>query len=306
MVDFHSLLNLQFQMFIYVFLGFILSKVKIINNAGKLVLTDLVIYIVLPSSIITSFLIEVDMNTLVNLSIVLIISFIIQFACLGLSYILYRKQEASSYSVLKYATICSNSGFMGTPLVQSIYGLEGLLYSSIYLIAVRVFMWSVGLACFCDTNFKAVIRKVLTHPCIIAVFIGFIIMISQINLPDFLVTSLDGIGSSTTFLSMLVIGVILSDADISKMLSKLSMFYSFIRLIFIPVCVFIPCYLLGLDPLVACISSVLAGMPAGGTTALLASKYNGNEQLASQLVLISTSLSLFTIPLLCMLIEMMY
>ena len=293
-------------MFFYACIGFLLCKWNIISKTAKESLTNLVIYVALPSSIVSSFLVDINVDIIKNLSIVFLLSFAIQFACLALSYLIFRNYEKTSYSVLKYATICSNSGFMGTPLVQGIYGTQGLLYASVYLIAVRIFMWSVGLSCFCDTSYKEVIKKVITHPCIIAVVIGIFFMITQIQLPNFMLTSIDGISSSTTFLSMLVIGIILSEANFKHMISKLSLFYSGIRLCVIPITVFIVCYSLGFDPLVSAISCVLAGMPAGSTTAILASKYKGNEQLATQLVFVSTVFSLLTIPLLCMGIELIY
>ncbi len=306
MVDIQGLISLQFQLFLYVSIGFILNRLHIIKSEAKAALTDLVIYIVLPCSIIVSFFIELDTSVMQHILLILFISFIIQFVCLVIAHLLYSKQESSSYSVLKYATICSNSGFMGTPLVQGIYGLPGLLYSSVYLIAVRIFMWSVGLSCFYKSDLKSVLFKVCTHPCIIAVLIGLFFLFADITLPSIVLTSLEGIASSTTFLSMLVIGVILSEAKVTHLLTKQSIAYSVIRLGVIPITVFIGCLFFQVDPLITVVSTVLAGMPAGSTTVILATKYNGNEQLAGQLVFTSTLLSLLTIPILCLGMELFF
>ena len=88
----------------------------------------------------------------------------------------FVKTHSRQRSVLQYGTICSNAGFMGSPLIQGLYGLDGLLFASIYLIPQRIVMWSGGVACFTSTKGIEVVKKVITHPCIIAVFIGLFII----------------------------------------------------------------------------------------------------------------------------------
>ncbi len=84
----------------------------------------------------------------------------------------HNRFDDSKAIILKYATLVSNAGFMGLPIVESIYGQTGLLYASIALIPQRVFMWSAGLSLFAQTDYKNMIKKVAFHPCIIAVYIG--------------------------------------------------------------------------------------------------------------------------------------
>ena len=89
---------------------------------------------------------------------------------------LYEKVEKERRTVLQYATVCSNAGFLGNPVAEGIYGSMGLLYASIYLIP-SYFTES--------TSKRDLIKKVVTHPCIIAVGIGLTIMIFQIKLRVF-------------------------------------------------------------------------------------------------------------------------
>ena len=111
-------------------------------------------------------------------------------------------------------------------------------------------------------------------------------------------------------MSMLVIGMILADADPKTIIDKDVLFYTFIRLLIIPFCVFIPCWLLHIDSLVMGVSVMfridslvkgvsvlLAAMPAGATTTILASKYDCEEEFSVKLVVFSTAASLITTPL---------
>ena len=128
-------------------------------------------------------------------------------------------------------------------------------------------MWSGGVACFTNAKGKDVIKKVITHPCIIAVFIGLFIMISQIQLPSFFKKYQSShLVIVRWLLSMIVIGGILAEIKIRDVINRLTSNYSFIRLILIPLLVLFSCAIVNLPPLVTAVATVLAGMPAGSTT----------------------------------------
>jgi len=129
-------------------------------------------------------------------------------------------------------------------------------------------------------------------------------MIGQIQLPSFLKVSIQSLSNCTMALSMIVIGGILAEIKIRDVINRLTLYYSFIRLILIPLLVLFSCAIVNLPPLVTAVATVLAGMPAGSTTAILAEKYDGDSNLAVEIVFLSTALSLFTIPLLCLVINM--
>ena len=189
------------------------------------------------------------------------------------------------------------SGFLGNPITQGVFGNEGLLYASIAMIPVRIFLWSAGLSLYTKTDSKSVVKNLLTHPCVVAVFVGFGIMFLPFELPNFLVRTLNSVGGCTTAVSMMVIGAILADIDLGHIEWGLLGYYSFIRLIAIPAVVLAAMRLLGVHPLVGGVCTLLSGMPAASLTAVLAAKYGQNYAFASQVVFVSTLLSMITIPL---------
>lgn len=304
MVDFNNLIDLQIEIFVLMFIGYILAKLNIITKESRKCLTDLVIFVILPANIIYSFMIEMNDKIIKSGFEILIVSIIIQLVCSFLGKYFFINESPRKQSVLKYGTICSNAGFMGSPLIQGLYGLNGLLFASIYLIPQRIVMWSGGVACFTEAKGKDVIKKVIKHPCIIAVFIGLVIMISQVSLPNCVVVSIKTLSNCTMALSMIVIGGILSEIRLKDVISRLNVYYTIIRLLIIPILVLVGCTLFNVSPLVMAVSTVLAGMPAGSTTAILAEKYAGDSRLAVEIIFMSTAFSLITIPFLCILVNM--
>lgn len=295
-----SLLELQMMMFLLIAAGIIIRKLQIIPAEGKEVLTDLVMNLLLPCNIIHSFQIEFSRQLLHAGLEVLIISLILQLFCTLISATCYSRVPKRQRMILQYGTVCSNAGFLGNPVAEGLYGSLGLLYASVYLIPQRIVMWSAGVSYFTESpSKKEVLKKVLKHPCIIAVWIGLFFMITQITLPGFLDRSISSLGGCTTAVTMLLIGIILADAGWRNIINRITLLFSFIRLIAIPTAVMAGCYLFHIEPVAAGISTVLAAMPAGTTTAILAAKYHGDETFASQCVVLTTLLSMAILPVWC-------
>ncbi len=292
-----KLLELQTTIFLLIAAGYLLTKWNILTPGVRKPLTDLVIDFVLPCNIIVSFMIAFDRQILMSCLVVFCVSVVIQLVTVLLGRFLYPRTSASHMPVLRYATIVSNAGFLGNPIVEGLYGSQGLLYASIYLIPQRIVMWSAGVSCFTATKGKDVIRKVLTHPCIVAVAIGLVLMLFQVKLPAGLDHTLRTVGACNTALSMLVIGNILSEVKLKELFRGENLWYCGVRLLLIPGLVLVACKALGFADLVTQSSVILAGMPAAATTAILATKYDADARFAVSLVCVSTLLSLVTIPL---------
>lgn len=299
MVDMGTLSTLLITIFLLVMAGYIMTKIGVLPKSARGPLSDLVIDFILPCNIITSFMLEFNQEILKSCLSILIVAICLEIFTILVGGRLYSRKNEGEHTVLKYSTIVSNAGFLGSPIAQGLYGEIGLLYSSVYLVPVRIFMWSAGMACFAGTKGKGVIKKVLTHPCIIAVAIGMVLMIGQIQLPASIEKTLRSAGSCNTALCMLVIGNILAEIPIRDVFSRKTFWFCAVRLLIIPMIVYASCRLAGVDQIVTGVATVLAGMPAPATSAILAAKYNGDEHFAVKIVFLSTVLSMVTIPLLC-------
>ena len=300
----NGLFDLQLMMFLLMGIGFFLRKRGILTPAGKAALTDLIIDLILPCNIIHSFCVEFNHDILVSGLQIFVVSLVLQLFCAVLASTCYRRVPKHQRMVLQYGTVCSNAGFLGNPVAEGLYGPMGLLYASIYLIPQRIVMWSAGVSYFTESpDRKSVLKKVITHPCIVAVFVGVVLMLTQVQLPVFLDKAITSLGGCTTALTMLFIGAVLAEAGGSQLLSRITMIFSAIRLIGIPAVVLAGCLLCRVDPLVTRVSVVLAAMPAGTTTAILAAKYHGDEAFATGSVVVTTVLSMALLPAWCWVLE---
>ena len=175
-----EVISLQTTIFLLVWIGYVVKKRKIIGSQGQKNLTDLVIYVILPCNILKAFMAGQAGEHLKDYLVILGISIAIQIFCTFYGKIVYRKEAIGRRKCLEYGTICSNAGFLGNPIAEGVFGAEGLVLASFFLIPQRIMMWSAGLAVFTgSTDRKATAKKVLTHPCIIACVIGLILMLGK-------------------------------------------------------------------------------------------------------------------------------
>lgn len=302
-MDFSGLFNMQIMLVIVMFMGVCFRKTGMIDDGSKNMISNMVINVTLPASIIKSFQKEMTQEILMSCAEVAVISILMQIGAALLGLILYKGYKEERKKVLQYSTICSNAGVLGNALAEGIFGELGLLYASIFVVPMRTFMWSLGLTYFTEApDKKTLVKKVMTHPCIAAVMIGFVIMIFQIKLPGFLDQTVKTVANANTFLAMLLVGTILAGVDMKSMIEKDVLYYAFVRLGLMPFLVFAACRLAGVDSLVTGVSVVLTGMPAASSTAAVASRYHKDEIFATKCVVFTTLLSMITVPIWCMIL----
>ena len=298
-----SLLTMQGMMFLMILIGAGMRKIQIVTTEGRRSMTNLVVNLILPSNILYAFS-KADASAFRSMLVVVAMAFLIQLAWYLLSRVLWRGMDESRRGVMRYAFQFSNCGYLGNPVIEGLYGAPGLVYASVFLLPVRLFMWSVGLECFQKGagSIRKTIERALTHPCVVATILGVVWMFFPVGLPDFLYNTISGFNQCLTPMTMLVIGFIMAETDLKKMFCKDLFVITVLRLLLQPLAVLAACRLLNLETLVAEVVTVLVSMPVANTTALLASQHDCDYTFASNVVVFTTLVSMITIPLYSLLV----
>lgn len=300
MATFNDLLNLEGLMFLCALCGIIMKRKNILPGKSREILTDLVMNLILPANIIHSFEVEFNLTILQKFAVVLLIATAAQLVSMICANTFWNRQPENLKAVLQYGTQVSNAGFLGIPVTEGVLGSEGLMYGSVFLIPQRIVMWTAGIAYFTKSaDWKDTFKKLAKNPCIIAVYIGFFLMLTQFQLPEMLENTLVKLGACTTPLTSILIGIMVADVDYRTLVSPLILLLTAVRQLVLPALVFLGCRFLHIDPILTGVSVLLVGMPVGSTTPILAAKYGGDYIFAGKCVILSTVLSLFTVPLWC-------
>lgn len=288
-------LLIEFAIFALIGVGFLVRKLNVVSEQGQKSITNLVVDVILPCNIFKAFL-TADLEQIrEDGAWVLGISLGFHLFCIVYGNLLFRKPPEGPRKCRRFASLCSNAGFMGNPVAEGLYGLEGLALANIYLIPMRTLMWSSGIAIFTGSHdWKATAKKVVTHPCIIAVVLGVAAMLVRLQVPELLMKPIGYLSDCNTAMSMLVIGMILARIEPKQFLDRSVWGFSAHRLVILPLLVFGACSLLPVTVTARNICVILAAMPVAANTSILADKYGGDSVYATKLVVVSTLLSIPT------------
>ena len=292
MITIENLENTAILFAIVLAFGFVVGKAKILSSEAKSSLVNLVLYIILPCLIVSSFNIKYDPVLMKRLISTLLFAVCAQVFGQVFSLVFFRRQPFKRRSVLRYGLIVANSAFFGIPVLSALFGSVALPFGAFYIIPQRIAMWTLGVPCFLNEGDRrkkrALFASTFIHPAMIGLYIGLFLMLSGSPLPAAIATPINAIGSCTMPLTMMLVGSILVDLKPSMLAEKQIYLYCLVRLVFMPGLVFLICLLLGQSGIVLQVCVLMAGMPAATTTSLLALRYGADEVLGSALIIIST------------------
>lgn len=303
MESFYKMLNIQLGQLIGLAVGGWAYWRGYITDKNRDALVQIVLQLFMPALIIHSFA-NITSEMMVLGGQVLIASTIIYgVQAIGAGF-LYRDFSDKNQALFHYATLVNNAGLGGQPLSYMMFGDPGSLLAAIYLIPHRLFMWSYGLKILQQGNSEHgnIWLKILKNPSVIAVGIGILRVLLDIQFPEFIDLGLNNMGRAVSPMAAVIIGSIMATIKPQQLLERGVLRYTVIRLFIIPLIVLMITRLLALDSTLAGVLVIMTAMPAGTTTALLAEQYGLDENLAAKIMFVTTSLSIITVPLMVALI----
>ena len=165
-------------------------------------------------------------------------------------------------------------------------------------------MWTVGYAMVSrKADFKAVVKTIVTTPVIISVIIGILIFVLRIPVPNVIHQAFSTAGSMNTPLSMFITGMMIAGSTFERIFkNKLLIFTIAVRMFLIPALCLGLFALLGVKGIVADIVLLLEACPCAAITSVFAVQFGYDEDIAAGSVVITTVLSIITLPIFAYLI----
>ena len=297
MVVFQTMLKL----FLLLVLGFVLFKCHIFDEYTNKKISSLIVNVASPMLIISSIAgVEGNNKSIVFLMIGAGILMYIGFIILGKIINRIFPFPKKDWPVYECMVVFANTGFMGYPVLLDVFGQEAVFYASLIHMAFNFFVYTYAIMCLTkgdDSEFKLNFKQLLT-PGIILIFVGIFIYLFDIQLPSVLMDTINSVGSLTAPLSMMMIGSSLAVYPIKDSFTDWrSYVFAFARLMIVPFVTMIMCRLLHIDAYYANITIITNAMPVGSMVLMLATQYNANVKIVTRNIVVSTLLSVITIPI---------
>ena len=294
------LLQQMLILFCYMMVGYWAKKKGFFDEGASATISWIVVNVANPAMIISSVINEEGSITgreLIDTAVLACISFAILII---LAEILPRifHTKGKMRSAYKIMTVFNNIGFMGFPIITAAYGEEALLYAAIFVLPYNILFYTYGVKVTQGAGEKTGLKlKQILNIGSISSILAVVLYVVRIPMHDVIKTATASLSNLTGPLSMFVIGISLSNMKIRELFTDVKLMgYTAIKLLLIPVIGTLVAANFIHDQMLLNVFMIMLATPAGAMTAMLAQEYDGDYELASKAVALTTLLSVVTIP----------
>ncbi len=298
-------------LFIYVIVGYAVSKRRMISEAFSNGISRFLLVVTLPCLVLTTFEADYTPDRLMKAGEVYLISLVIFGLSILIGYLtawIFRISKASK-SVWIYAVTFPNHAFMGWAVMDAVFGGEAVFYATFANLAFCTYAYTYGIWLMQSTgtdagqNVHHSIKEYIFTPVNAAVVVGLIMFIFQLRFPAPVDNAVQGLSSLTTPMAMFYVGTILTKSSVKDVLSDWRTYVcSLVRLVLIPFLVLVIARPFVHDPIIYGVLVIGHAMPAAGFCAIFAGEYGNDVVLASKFIFTTTLLCIITIPIFVMLL----
>ena len=293
------------QLFLMIFMGFLIVKAKLLNSKDSKILSTIVLYLIIPCVIINAFQVDYTPQTVKGLLIALAGSVMTQVILLIVVSILGRVFHLNEVEVA--SIYYSNSGNLIVPIVMFILGKEWVLYGCVFMSVQLVFIW---------THCKKIIsrestydwRKIVLNINMISIAIGIVLFLTRIHLPEDINSTLSAVGGMIGPASMIVTGMLFAGMDLKAIFAnKRVYFISALRMLVIPLIALFLIKISHLATLSADAQKIMLIVflavitPSASTVTQMCQVYGNDAHYANAINVVTTLCAIVTMPFMVLL-----
>ena len=299
--------EVMITLFVIVVVGYAAGKLGYMGGDFDRKLSSLVINWTCPALILSSSMTGdlPDRQYILPLLGISVLTYVVLTALAwGFSRLLTKRIEHRG--ILSFAMVFGNVGFMGYPVVASIFGHQAVFYAAVLNVVNTFAVFTIGTMMITGgegSGRERFNKKVLYSTPMLSAYLSMLIVALGIdNIPGYVSQPLTMIGNITVPAALLIIGSSMSQLPLRALLGTPVVYATtLLRLAVLPLGVHFLCRALGFDPFVTNINTVVIAMPVATYGTILCLKYGRDTTLIAELTFNTTLLSMLTIPLLVIL-----
>lgn len=303
MVYFSTVVPYVIWMLVYILLGFGLIKGKWGDPAHGRTVSGILLYICAPAMFLNAFQsMRYNAEDFKRIGLFFLVTLAVQAIVIGLMWLLLRRKfDDARYRILSIATALGNVGFLGLPLVTTIFPNEPIVacYSTMYAMSMNLVVFTVGIYMLTRDKKYMSLRAAILNPSSLSILMTFPFYLFDIRLPEAVMGNVALLGRMTTPLCMFVLGMRLAAVDLKALFTRPYAYIgSALKLIVYPLLAYLLVYFIpGLDPTFKACVLVLSAVPSASIVLSLAELHRCEQENAASTLLMSTLLCVITIPL---------
>ena len=282
--------------FIGILAGFVCRKLKVLSEEGTATVSNIVVKIILPFYLFSAILNSgsaVDSKG-VLLTLGLSLGMFLLSGLVALVIVPLLRPPAGDRGVYLFETMCGNVTYIGIPVCAAVLGGNAAFYGSLLNIPYNLLCFSLGIWLLAG---KLPLKKIL-NPAFLSGVAAALLYLLQVPVPSVVLDGCAFIGQATSPCAMLVIGSVLGSVPFKEIFTEWRAIpYVLIRLVGLGALMALLLSFIDVDPVLKGVVILMASMPAATNSTMLCTIYGGNRALSAKLIVLSTALSIVTIPL---------
>lgn len=292
----HIIFNQLGNMSLIILFGYTLVKMGILTEEGTTQIGNMLVRFVLPIVLFMGFQEEFSWERMRYLVWAFVGSLLLHGVRIALNLLFFKKERI----VDKFASVFTNSGFIGVPLVQALFGFEGIFFVSIYVVISAILQWTYGLYELTKDPNSIKLKNAFLNPASMGAGLGFLMFLLPVELPEVLDLALTNISTLNAVLGMMLVGAYVAKEKVIMIFKDSRVYWTAIVISVIhPIVGLGLLWLMPVDnPYIIFALFVANSAPTAINTAIFAQVYGEDYQYGANLVILSTIVSIVVIPLL--------
>lgn len=304
---FLAALGVVFTMLIYAVPGFILVKSKLVKEASISAFAKLLMFVCSPCLVFTSITKNAFSPQLLTqlLIALLFATFSFLFGLIIFYFVFKKKSDNVKYRIYNLATSLGNCAFMGVPVLEALFPdyPQAVAFSAMFSLALNIIGWSAGSYIISRDKKYMSVKKILLNPATIALVIAIPFLVLNLQIPESLGNVVTLLSKMTTPLCMLIMGMRLACSSLKGVFfNPFQYLIVAIKQVFLPLVAFLILLVLPLDPQMKSSIYILCACPVASVVLNFSEMIGKGQKHAAYLVLLGTSLSVITIPIMSLLL----
>lgn len=290
-------------MLAYIGVGFLVVKARWGESAHGRTVSGILIYICAPAMVLRAFqTMPYDAAEMGRVGLFFLVSLLIQLLIIGLMCLLLHKRYVDArYRILSISTVLGNVGFLGLPLVTSLFPEQPIVacYGTAYVLSMNLIVFTVGVFLITRDKRYMSLRAAVLNPTTLSILAALMLYLVRVRLPEGVMDQVNLLARMTTPLCMIVLGMRLAAVDLKALFTRPYAYVgSLLKLIAYPLAAYLCVYFIpGLDRAFKASILVLSAVPSASIVLSLAELHRCEQENAASTLLMSTLLCAVTIPL---------
>lgn len=302
-MNFTDTLQLLMGLFIPMAIGYFLYKAKMVDKAFIKGLSVLLYNVSLPCSILDSMMQKISLNELLKSAVLPVMALIILIVAMILGIIVSSviEKNKKKRNIIIFSFIVSNFTFTAYPILEMLYGKQSIFYASLYNFTMFASVLIVGTilmkrASEDDIEPKLTLKDLKSTP-FLALILGFILLFIPVEFPSFVKTTISQLSATTTPLGVMLTGLVIAKSGKIDLKNIKIYITSLFRLLIIPIGAIFTLWALGFTGYFVYVPGIILANPVAVNLVIFAENFNAYSEESANYVLITSVLSVLTLPL---------